>query len=204
MSGTGLAQGLALPRVVVLAEADALAAPREWAWAMDEAGADGLALQGRPEEPTTTALLGALVAAGLPLELHVPGQPPEWAQLAPLLLEHPDLNAVVPEQKPAAELAQRLAADGCALAWPGEAGPSAPAWVWRWHWKEGAVADYPGGLPSEAPFERSLEVVDPGSDLPGGVTTVVLPGAVLDAVDPGATIAHLRPEPALPSGAPGA
>ena len=204
MSGTGLDQGSALGRVVVRADGPALAAAREWAWAMDEAGADALALHGRPEDPTTSALLGALAAAGLPLELHVPGPAPDWAQLAPLLADHADLNAVVPEQGPMADLAERLAAHGCALAWPGEAGPAAPATVWRWHWEEEAVAGGPGGLPAEAPFERSLGVADPGSALPAGVTTVVVPAAVLDAVDPGATIAGLRPAVPLPCDPPGA
>jgi hypothetical protein len=197
MSGT---PGLALGRVVVRIDGPALAAPREWAWAMEEAGADALALQARPEDPTTAALLDALAASGLPLELHVPGPAPDWPQLEPLLAARPDLTAVVPANPPHPALAAQLQATGCALAWPAPADAAAPAGVWRWHWEEGAATDTPAEIPAAAPFERSLAVIDPDRQLPVGVTSVVVPAATLDAVDPGATIARLRPAVPLPSG----
>jgi hypothetical protein len=197
MSGT---PGLALGRVVVRIDGPALAAPREWAWAMEEAGADALALQARPEDPTTAALLDALAEAGLPLELHVPGPAPQAGELDPVLAAHPLLTAVVPAAVPDPALADQMQGLGCALAWPGDAGSSAPAGVWRWHWEEGAATDTPAEIPAAAPFERSLGVTDPDRQLPVGVTSVVVPAAALDAVDPGATIARLRPAVPLPSG----
>lgn len=188
--------GLALGRVVVAADGAALAAAREWAWAMDEAGADALALEARPAEPATPALLEALAASGLPLELHVAGQAPAWEELAPLL-DHPDLTAVVPEQAPAAEVAERLAAAGCTLAWPAAQAREAPAGIWRWHWPQP-----PASLATEAPFERSAWFPEAPTTLPAGLTTAVVPASALDAVDPGATIAHLHDRLPLPSGSP--
>jgi hypothetical protein len=194
---------LALGRVVVAADGEALAAPREWAWAMEEAGADALALEARPGDPATDGLLTALAAAGLPLELHVPGPAPDGGELDPVLAAHPLLAAVVPAAVPDPALADQLQAAGCALAWPGDAGSSAPAGVWRWHWPA-PPAEGPGGIPAQAPFERSARLAEPETPLPAGLTTVVVAAGALDAVDPGATMARLRGALPLPSGAPGA
>ena len=179
------------PRIVIRLGGRTLGGLREWAPRWEEVGADGLALEGSPDEPLVDGVAGLLrESCALPLELHLPeGVPPDPAWAGPL---EGVLDWVVPGHPLPGEVIRALEGAGIRVAWPLGAAP--PPGAARVH----ARTNRPDpGLFREAPAgaERSLTLAGeqtPVTPAGAGVDTLVLGEEYLDPADPAAALARWR------------
>lgn len=183
-----------VPAVSVAAPADRLGDLAAWARQMTEAGVDGLALDGHPEDPVIPLLLDTLRrVTTLPLELHCPSGVHPAPQWIPLIAEM-DLDWLVPAHPAPEDLRRALADRGVGVTWPASAGGADPGTP-RVHAgtapeDRAKLADVPAG------YERSItigrEEVPAPPEAFGG-DRLVLPGERLEGSDPEARLAAWRP-----------
>ncbi len=180
--------------VAVAAPADRLGDLATWAQQMTEAGVDGLALDGLPEDPVIPVLLVTLRrVTPLPLELHCPPgvhPNPKWASL----IAETGLDWLVPFHPAPKDLRRALSDRGIGATWPASAGPPDPGSA-RVH-AGTSVEDRAKLTGVPAGCERSVTIGREEAPAPPeafGGDRLVLPGERLEGSDPEARLAAWRP-----------
>ncbi len=180
-----------LPTVLAALPRDRLGDLASWARQMAEAGADGLVLNGVPEDPIVTGLLSELRrTTALPLELHTPERAEpgmDW----PSLLASVGVDWLVPAWPVPAKLCESLANEGIRIAWPARLGRPR-AGIPRVHARAPWELLQVGSEESQG-IERSLAFSPTSTpSCPPGVDRLILPGESLNGLDPAGQLIKWR------------